>query len=103
MQSKDIKILQQLLLQIPRGRVTTYKELAKAMETKGYRYVGQLLHNNPEPDEYPCFKVVGSDGSLGGYADGPIEKIRRLKADGIEVKNGRIDHFEDMIYTFESK
>ena len=95
--------LQQLLLQIPKGRVTTYKELAKAMGTKGYRYVGNLLHCNPEPDRFPCFKVVKSDGTLGGFATGPDEKIRRLKADGVEVRNRRIEHFEAKLFSFKTK
>jgi methylated-DNA-[protein]-cysteine S-methyltransferase len=102
-QATDLHRLQQLLLKIPRGKVTTYKELAIAMGTKGYRYVGNLLHSNPEPDRFPCFKVVKSDGTLGGFATGQKDKIRRLKADGVEVKNGQIDHFVDRIYTFESK
>lgn len=92
--------LQQLLLQIPFGRVTTYKELARAMGTKGYRYVGQLLHDNPEPDRFPCFKVVKSDGSLGGFAMGPEDKIRRLRADGIIIRNGSVENFNDRIYRF---
>jgi O-6-methylguanine DNA methyltransferase len=99
----DLHRLQQLLLQIPRGRVTTYQELAKAMGTKGCRYIGTLLHRNPEPDRFPCYKVVKSDGTLGGFAMGQAEKIRRLKADGVEVRNGRIEHFEDNRFIFNTK
>jgi len=96
-----LTIVQQLLLQIPRGRVTTYKELAKAMGIKGYRFVGQLLHRNPEPDRFPCYKVVQSDGSLGGFAMGQKEKIRRLRADGVRVKNGKVINFDRILYKFE--
>lgn len=92
--------LQQLLLKIPRGKVTTYKEIAHAMGTKGYRYVGQLLHKNPEPDEYPCYKVVQSDGSLGGFALGCDDKIRRLRKDGIEVKDAKVLNFERLNFKF---
>jgi len=95
---EKLEILQQLLLRIPRGRVTTYKELARVMGTRGYRYVGQLLHRNPEPDKYPCYKVVSSDGSLGGFATGQKDKIRRMRADGIEVKNGKIQNFEHLLF-----
>lgn len=94
--------LQLLLLQIPRGRVTTYKELAKAMGTKGYRYVGNLLHRNPDPDRFPCFKVVKFDGSLGGFATGQKDKIRRLKADGVIVRNGAVENFDNLFYRFLS-
>ncbi|MFH1012473.1 MAG: MGMT family protein [Candidatus Peregrinibacteria bacterium] len=89
--------LQQLLLCIPRGKVTTYQALAQAMGTRGYRFIGQLLHRNPEPDKYPCYKVVKSDGSLGGFARGAEEKVRRLKADGITVRDGKIVDFEQKI------
>jgi methylated-DNA-[protein]-cysteine S-methyltransferase len=92
--------LQELLLKIPKGKVTTYKEIGKAMETRGYRFVGQLLHNNKYPDKYPCYKVVKSDGDIGGFALGMKDKIRRLNADGIEVKNGKILDFKKVLHKF---
>jgi methylated-DNA-[protein]-cysteine S-methyltransferase len=101
MATKDkLKIMQRLLLQIPHGRVTTYKELARAMGTKGYRFIGQLLHQNPKPDRFPCYKVVRSDGSLGGFAKGQKDKIRRLRKEGISVKSGMIVSFEKRIFRF---
>lgn len=90
----DLHRLQRLLLKIPHGRVTTYKALAHAMGTRGYRYVGQLLHRNPDPDQYPCCKVVKSDGSLGGYALGQKAKIARLKKEGILVRRGKVIDFK---------
>ena len=92
--------LQQLLLRIPKGKITTYRELAHAMNTRGYRFVGQLLKNNPFPDRFPCYKVVRSDGTLGGYALGTAEKIRRLKAEGIQVRGGRVTDFARVLYRF---
>lgn len=92
--------LQRLLLKVPRGKVTSYKELARAMNTRGYRFVGQLLHKNPEPDKYPCYKVVRSDGTLGGFALGQKEKVRRLEADGIMVKNGKVCDFPQKLHRF---
>ncbi|MDH5597445.1 MAG: MGMT family protein [Candidatus Peregrinibacteria bacterium] len=94
--------MQSLLALIPNGKVTSYKELARAMGTKGYRYVGQLLNRNPEPDKYPCFKVVAADGKLGGFAYGSAEKIKRLEAEGIPVKRGRIEEFEQRLYRFQN-
>jgi len=96
----DQQTVQGLLQRIPRGRVTTYKEIAHAMNTRAYRYVGQLLHNNPHPDTYPCYKVVQSDGKLGGFALGQAEKIRRLKADGIQVKNGKVQNWDEVLFHF---
>lgn len=92
--------LHKLLKKIPAGKVTTYKEIAHAMGTKGYRFVGQLLNKNPHPNEFPCYKVVQSDGKLGGFALGDKNKIQRLKNDGIEVKNGKIVDFKEKLYQF---
>lgn len=92
--------LQKLLLSIPRGKVTTYKEVAGALGTRGYRFIGQLLNRNPHPDKYPCYKVVASDGRLSGFALGQTEKVRRLKADGIEIEDGLIKDFSNKLHRF---
>lgn len=42
-----------LLRQVPRGRVTTYKEIALALGTRAYRSVGQAMKNNPHAPEVP--------------------------------------------------
>ncbi len=96
----NMERLHALLLQIPPGKVTTYKAIAHAMGTKGYRFVGQLLNKNPHPEQFPCYKVVNADGRLGGFALGDTEKIRRLKADGIEVKQGKIVGFKERFFEF---
>lgn len=59
------------LAQIPSGSVTSYKDLAKAMgaPTKA-RAVGGALNRNPFLLVVPCHRVVGSDGSLTGFAGG---------------------------------
>ncbi len=81
-----------LLMQIPDGMVTTYGDLARALgDIKAARACGYMLSMNSDPDNIPCYKVVMSDGSLGGYSLGLDEKIRRLKNDKIEVNNGKID------------
>ena len=82
--------------------MTTYKEIAHAMSIRGYRYVGQLLNKNPDPDKYPCYKVVQSDGKLGGFAKGSADKIRRLKIDGVEVKNNKVVNFKKIQYLFSN-
>lgn len=84
-----------LLRKIPKGKVTTYGELARACSSSP-RAIGQIMRRNERPDMYPCYKVVASDGCVGGYAGcikgAKIEKkIRLLKRDGIKVANGKID------------
>ena len=84
-----------LLRKIPRGKVATYGELAKACRTSP-RAMGQIMKKNPYPHIYPCYKVVRSDGSIGGFAGcikGPKikKKMALLKKDGIKIKDGKID------------
>ena len=84
-----------LLKEIPKGKVTTYKALAKVLNTKAYRAIGQIMKRNPNPITTPCYKVVKSDGSLGGYL-GPdpkniSKKIQLLKNDGIEIENNKVN------------
>lgn len=55
------------LREIPRGRVVTYGELARAVGCGSARAVGQALRVNPDAPEVPCHRVVRVDGSLGGY------------------------------------
>ena len=88
-----------LVRQIPAGRVSTYGAVAKALGNKGYaRAVGKYMNKNPDAEYMPCFKIVKSDGSLGGFGLGINDKIRRLKDDGIIVKNGRIVDFEKIFF-----
>lgn len=84
------KKLQLLLLKIPKGRVTSYSELAKKLNLHP-RAVAKLLKRNPRPNKYPCYKVVYSSGKIGGYIKGLDYKIKKLKKDGIEVKDKRIN------------
>lgn len=68
----------------------TYGQLAKRFGIHP-RTVASLLSKNGEQDLYPCFRVVHSDRSVGGYNLGQPEKIRRLRADGVEFDaNGRV-------------
>ena len=90
----------ELLKKIPKGKVTTYKEIAKALGTKAYRAVGSAMNKNPNPIKVPCHRVVKSDGSLGGYAYGSENKIKLLKEEGVEVINGKVVDFETTLHHF---
>jgi methylated-DNA-[protein]-cysteine S-methyltransferase len=80
-----------VLRKVPRGRVTTYKEIAKALDSKAYRAVGTAMNKNPYAPKVPCHRVVNSDGKVGKFASGERKKIRLLTEEGVEIKNGRID------------
>ena len=56
---------------IPYGQTRTYGEIAAAIgRPKAVRAVGQANHHNPLPIFLPCHRVVGSGGTLTGYAGG---------------------------------
>jgi methylated-DNA-[protein]-cysteine S-methyltransferase len=80
-----------LTKKVPKGKVTTYKIIAEKLGTKAYRAVGSALNKNPYAPVVPCHRVINSNGDIGGFAKGRKEKIRLLKKEGIEVKNGKIE------------
>jgi len=93
------KKLWALLKQIPKGRVTTYKVLSIQLKTSP-RAVGAMLKTNPDAQNTPCFKVVHSDGKVGGYSLGRKEKEKRLGREGIKTRDGKIMNFKQIKYDF---
>lgn len=90
-----------LVKKIPRGYVTTYKEIAEILRTKGYRAVGMVLNKNPSIPEIPCHRVVKSNGEVGGYAKGIEKKIELLESEGIPIKDKKIINFEKYFFRFD--
>ncbi len=71
------------LLQIPRGETRTYQWIARRLRRpKAARAVGAAVGANPIPLVVPCHRVVGSDGSLCGFAGGIALKRRLLALEG---------------------
>ncbi|MBI5036581.1 MGMT family protein [Candidatus Micrarchaeota archaeon] len=83
---------------IPKGRVSTYGEIARALGCRAYRAVGNALNKNPFSPEVPCHRVVKADGSLGGFARGARKKKESLEREGIKIKNGTIEDFEKVFF-----
>ena len=89
------------LLEVPKGRITTYGELAKAVGLKnGQRAVGKIMNKNPYPVIIPCHRVVMSTGKIGGYAYGEHVKIKMLNDEGIKIENGKIVDLKNTLYRF---
>ena len=81
-----------LTARIPQGKVVTYGDIAHALKCKGARAVGNALNRNPYAPGVPCHRVVGSDGSLTGFAGGIDKKRAMLKREGIAIReNGKVD------------
>jgi len=94
-----------LMKRIPKGRVTTYKMIAMKLGSKAYRAVGNACRKNPYAPVVPCHRVVKSNGKVGGFGGKIIgkqieKKVRLLKKEGLEIKNGKIVNFEKVLFKF---
>lgn len=79
------------LCRVPAGRVTTYRDLARAVGCASAQAVGQALRRNPFAPDVPCHRVIAADGTLGGFSGmrgGPeLERKRRmLAAEGVDFQ-----------------
>ena len=89
------------LMNVPKGHVTTYGALAKAVGLKnGQRIIGKIMNKNPYPVLVPCHRVVMSTGKIGGYAYGEHVKMKMLSDEGIEITNGTIQSFDKKLFRF---
>jgi deoxyribonuclease V len=90
-----------LLAQIPRGRVTTYGDLADALGLRSAaRWVGEFLRVHAHSADCACHRVVRKGGELGLYVEGrePAEKAERLQAEGVPLYDRRIEGFEEFVF-----
>jgi methylated-DNA-[protein]-cysteine S-methyltransferase len=82
---------------IPRGAVSTYGRVARAVGRAGAaRAVGQALARNPFPIVIPCHRAVRADGELGGYRGGVAMKRALLELEGVSFDSrgrARVDRF----------
>jgi len=89
------------LLDVPKGKITTYSDLGKAVGLKnGQRIIGKIMNKNPYPALVPCHRVVMSTGKIGGYSYGENVKTKMLSDEGIEIINGSIENFDKRLFRF---
>ncbi len=89
--------------EIPKGNVTTYKLLAKALKSRAVRAIATAVGKNPNAPTTPCHRVVLSSGKIGNYTHplGVKRKIELLQQEGIEVDDkGNIVDFKDKVFRF---
>ena len=88
---------------IPKGKVTTYKEVAIALNSTAWRAVGSAMAKNKHIVVVPCHRVVRSDGNIGQYALGENIKSALLMSEGIEIENGKVKNLSQYMHTFSQK
>ena len=82
----------EVVRKIPRGKVLTYKMVAKKTDyPKAWRAVGSILNKNKNP-KIPCHRVIRSDRRVGGYNRGIDRKMSLLKKEGMVIKNSKVVH-----------
>ena len=101
------KLVWQSLSKIPFGQTYTYLDIAKMVDRpKGSQAVGGANGRNPISIIVPCHRVVGTNGSLTGYAGGIERKLWLLEHEGIVIKplkeNDELD-INNVIHARQSK
>ena len=81
----------EIVKKIPKGKISTYKNVAEALNCKAYRAVGNALNKNPFSPIVPCHRIICSNGFVGGFASGVKNKIKMLRKEGIFVEDGKIE------------
>ena len=93
MGSEFARNIWKILCEIPYGEVTTYGEIAKKIakimnkEKMSAQAVGGAVGHNPISIIIPCHRVVGTNGSLTGYAGGIDKKIQLLKHEKVDMSH----------------
>lgn len=77
---------------MPKWKVTTYKAIGDIFEVHP-RKIGKIVKDNRELEKVPCYKVLENENKIGFYngKDGIHGKVNLIKAEWIEVINGKID------------
>ncbi|MFA5042854.1 MAG: MGMT family protein [Kiritimatiellia bacterium] len=83
------------LIRVPRGRVTTYQQLAAALDCRSCRAVGQALKRNPYAPEAPCHRVIAADLTPGGFMGrrggaAVRRKLELLAKEGVRFRDGKL-------------
>jgi methylated-DNA-[protein]-cysteine S-methyltransferase len=81
----------QILCEIPYGGLVTYGDIAKRIAgqmnkaSMSSQAVGGAVGHNPISIIIPCHRVVGTNGSLTGYAGGIDKKVKLLEHEGVDM------------------
>jgi len=80
-------------MQIPKGKVSSYGQIAAKIPGCTARMVGYALGKLPSPDDLPWHRIINSQGRISGRGDGYSDELQRvlLENEGLVFKNGKID------------
>lgn len=81
-----------IVSQIPVGKVMTYGQIGKMVGISP-RQVGRILHENPDPENVPCHRVVNAKGEVArNYAfGGGKTQAEKLRGEGVEFSDNKVD------------
>ena len=94
MQKSTFELIYDVVKQIPKGKVSTYGQVASLAGNKRWaRVVGYALHSNPDPETIPCHRVVNRLGEVSkAFAfGGKNRQIELLQNEGVRFVEGRVD------------
>ena len=82
-----------LISQIPKGKVSTYGDIAKMADCRSARAVGFALNQLPEGSEVPWQRVINSQGKVSPRRNSEGHLIQKLilEEEGIEFKDEKVD------------
>jgi|TARA_B110000438_G_scaffold32335_1_gene31885 methylated-DNA-[protein]-cysteine S-methyltransferase len=81
------KKIWRLLSEIPMGETRSYTDIAiQYGNSKAVRAIGAAIGKNPIMIFIPCHRVIGSNGSMVGYAGGLLNKIWLLEHEGLLIQ-----------------
>lgn len=90
---------------VPKGRVTTYGSIAKALGTpKSSRMVGWAMNASHSDKSVPAHRVVNRNGLLTGkmHFSSPTEMQEKLEVEGIEVIDDQVQNFKHLFWDVQS-
>ena len=96
----------ELVKLVPKGRVTTYGSIAKALGTaKSSRMVGWAMNASHKDSNVPAHRVVNRNGLLTGkfHFETPNQMQELLEKEGVKIKNNQVVNFKELFWDVQSE
>lgn len=96
----------ELVKLVPKGRVTTYGSIAKALGTaKSSRMVGWAMNASHKEANIPAYRVVNRNGLLTGkfHFETPNQMQELLEKEGVKIENNQVVNFKELFWDVQSE